>query len=116
MPTFCNELLQVWVKSQPMAFPPEPHVGRVVLSVALINSTHGKELPPVSCQEKFPFPAVQPRPAGPEGQIIVRVINEARVIPAVGEAFAAVPVFPGICFIPMVRADRHSQHAKSAQR
>lgn len=56
--TFGNQLLQLLVKSLSVAFPPEPHVGRVVLSVALIDCAHSKDLPPVSCQEEFPFPTV----------------------------------------------------------
>lgn len=113
--TFGNQLLQLLVESLSVAFPPEPHVGRVVLSVALIDCAHRKDLPPVSCQEEFPFPAVQPRPAGPERQVVVGVINEARIISLSGDALAPLSVLPGISFVPMVRADCHSQHAQGTQ-
>lgn len=113
--TFGNQLLQLLVKPLSVAFPPEPHIGGVVLSVALVDCAHSKDLPPVSCQEEFPFPAVQPRPAGPERQVVVGVINEARIISLSGDALAPLPVLPGISFVPMVRADCHSQHAKGTQ-
>lgn len=113
--TFGNQLLQLLVKPLPVAFPPEPHVGGVVLSVALVDCAHGKDLPPVPCQEEFPFPAVQPRPAGPERQVVVGVIYEARVISLSGDALAPLPVLPGVSFVPMVRADGHSQHAQGTQ-
>jgi len=113
--TFGNQLLQLLVESLPVAFPPEPHVGRVVLSVALVDCAHSEDLPPVSCQEEFPFPAVQPRPAGPERQVVVGVINEARIVSLSGDALAPLSVLPGISFVPMVRADRHGQHAQGTQ-
>lgn len=113
--TFGNQLLQLLVESLSVAFPPEPHIGGVVLSVALVDCAHSKDLPPVSCQEEFPFPAVQPRPAGPERQVVVGVINEARIISLSGDALAPLSVLPGISFVPMVRADCHGQHAKGTQ-
>lgn len=90
-----------------MTFPPQPHVGGVVLPAALVRGAHGKQLPPVPGQAAT---------TGPQRQAVVGDVDEARVFSAAGEASASLPVPPGVCFIPMVGAHRHGQHAQGAQR
>lgn len=73
------------VEAQSMAFPPQPHVGGVMVSVAVIDGAHGEgQLPPVSGQQQLLFPAGQAAPAGPQRQAVVGDVDEARVLAAIG--------------------------------
>lgn len=99
-----------------MALPPETHVGGVVLPAALVRGAHGEQLPAIPRPEEFALPAVQARAARPERQVVVIVVNEARVDPAGVEGLAPVPVLPGVRLVPVVRADSHGQHAEGAER
>lgn len=86
----------------PVALPPEAHVSGVILSAALVRWAHGEELPAIPGSQEFALPAVQARPAGPERQVVVVVVNEARVYPAGVEGLAPVPVLPGVRLVPVV--------------
>lgn len=67
-----------------MTFPPQPHVGRVMLPVALIRGAHGEQLPPVPGQQQLLPPAGQAAAAGPQRQAVVGDVDEARVLAAAG--------------------------------
>lgn len=99
-----------------MALSPQTHVGGVVLPAAFVSRAHGEELPAIPGPEEFALPAVQARAARPERQVVVVVVNEARVNPAGVEGLAPVPVLPGVRLVPVVRADGHGQHAEGAER
>lgn len=99
-----------------MAFPPQPHVCRVILPAALIRGAHGEQLPPVPGQQQLLLPAGQAAPAGPQRQAVVGDVDEARVLAAAGKTSAPLPVSPGVGLVPVVGAHRHSQHAQGAER
>ena len=99
-----------------MAFPPQPHVGGVVLPAALVRGAHGKQLPPVPGQQQLLLPAGRAAPAGPQRQADVGDVDEARVLAAAGEASAPLLVPPGVGLVPVVGAHRHGQHAQGAER
>lgn len=114
--TFPDEIFDFLVKAKPVTFPPQPHVGRVVLPATLIRGAHGKQLPPVPGQKQLLLPAGQAAPAGAQRQAVVGDVDEAWVLAAAGKASASLPVPPGVCLIPVVRAHRHGQHAQGAKR
>lgn len=114
--TFPDEVLDLLVEAQPMALPPQPHVGGVILSAALISGAHGEQLPPVPGQQQLLLPAGQAAPAGPQRQAVVGDVDEARVLAAAGKASAPLPVPPGVSLVPVVGAHRHGQHAQGAER
>lgn len=114
--TFPDQVLYLLVEAQPVALPPQPHVGGVVLPAALIRGAHGEQLPPVPGQEQLLPPAGRAAPAGPQRQAVVGDVDEARVLTTAGKAPAAVSVPPSVGFVPVVGAHRHRQHAQGAQR
>lgn len=114
--TFANEGSDLRIEALPVALPPEAHVGGVVLPAALVRGAHGEELPAIPGPEEFTLPAVQARAARPERQVVVAVVNEARVDPAGAEGLAPVPMLPGVRLVPVIGADGHSQHAEGAER
>lgn len=116
MLTFPNESGDLGVEAQPVALSPEAHVGGVVLPAAFVNGAHGEELPTIPGPEEFALPAVQARAARSERQVVVVVVNEARIDPAGVEGLAPVPVLPGVRLVPVVRADGHGQHTEGAER
>ncbi len=114
-PTFSNEVLDILIKSKPMAFAPQPHVGGVILPAALIGGAHGEQLPSVPRQQQLFLPVVQARAARPQREAIVGDVNKARVLPAAGETSAPLSVPPGVRLVPVVGADSHGQHPERAE-
>lgn len=45
--TFGNYIFNILIEAQSVAFPPQAHVGGIILSIALIGSAHCKKLPSV---------------------------------------------------------------------
>lgn len=99
-----------------MAFPPQPHVGGVILPTTFICGAHGEQLPSVPGQKQLLLPAGHAAPAGPQRQAVVGDVDEARVLAAAGKASAPLPVPSGVCLVPVVGAHRHGQHAQGAKR
>jgi len=117
--TFTDEVLDALVEAEPMAFPPQPHVGRVIPPAALIRGAHGEQLPPAAGQQQLLLPALRAAaaaPGGPQRQALVGDVDEARVLAAAGEASAPLPVPPSVRLVPVVGAQSHRQHAQGAQR
>lgn len=114
--TFLYELFDVWVKSHPVAFTPQPHVGWIVASAALIHRAHREQLTPVSMQEQSVFPSVQARSAGSQWKAVVGDVNETRIAPAVRESSATVLVSPRVRFVPVIRWDRDCQETQGDER
>ena len=114
--TFLDEGFDVLIEAQSMAFPPQTHVGWVILPAAFVRGAHGEQLPPVPGQQQLLLPAGQVAPAGPQRQAVVGDVDKAGVLAAAGKASAPVPVPPGVSLVPVVGAHRHGQHAQGAER
>lgn len=114
--TFLYELFDVWIKSHPVAFAPQPHVGWIVASAALIRRAHREQLTPVSIQQQSVFPSVQARSAGSQWKAVVWDVNETRIAPAVRESSATILVSPRIRFVPVIRWDCDCQETQSDER
>lgn len=94
--TFLDERFNLLVEAQPLALPPQAHVGGVMLPVAVVHRVHGEQLPPVPGRRQLLLPA------GPQRQAVVGDVDEARVLTAAGQASTPVPVPPGVSLVPMV--------------
>lgn len=114
--TFPDELLSLVVEAGPVAAPPQPHVGGVVVPAALVRGAHGKQLQPVARGQQPLLPARRAALAGPQRQAVIGGVHEARVLAATRKASAPLPIPPGVGLVPVVGAHRHSQHAQGAER
>lgn len=113
--TFSDDVLDVLVKAEPVAFAPQAHVGGVVLAAALVRGAHGEQLPPIARHQELSFPAIEPGAAGAQGQAVIGDVDESRVLATAREVSAALPVASGVRLVPVIRADSHGQHAQRAQ-
>ena len=104
--TFLDECFNLLVEAQPVTLPPQAHVGRVMLPVAVVDGVHGEQLPPVPGRRQLLLPA-----PSPQRQAIVGDVDEARVLAAAGQASTSVSVPPGVSLVPVVGTHRHGQHA-----
>lgn len=112
-PTFSDEIFDDLVEVQPVTFPPETHVGGVIVPAAFVCGAHGEQLPPVPGQK---LSVLQAAAAGPQRQAVVRDVDKTRVPPAAGKASASLLVPPGVGLVPVIGAHRHSQHAQGTKR
>lgn len=108
--TFSNQVLDVLVEPEAVAFAPQTHVGGVILAAALVSGAHGEKLPSVARHEQLAFPAVESRAASAQRQAVVGDVDETRVLAAAREASAPLSIAPGIRLVPVVGAHGHGQH------
>lgn len=118
MPTLPDEILDVLVEAQPIAFAPQPHVGGVEAPLALVRGAHGEEVPAQALGQAAGLGSLRPaghRTGRPQREAVVRDVDEARVA-AVGESPAALLVPPGVCLVPVIGGDGHGQETQGDQR
>lgn len=105
--TLLNELLDVPVEVEPVAFTPQTHGGGVVAALALIRRARTEQLPPLAHHR---------RPRLAQREAVARDVDEARVGATVRESPTALFVPPGIRFVPVIGGDSDREEAQSEQR
>lgn len=105
--TFLNELLDVAVEAEPVAFAPQPQGGGIVVALALVCRARTEQLPPLAQHQ---WPRLVQREA------VARDVDEARVGATARESPAALFVPPGVRFVPVIGGYSDREEAQSEQR
>lgn len=107
--TFLNELLDVPVEAEPVAFAPQPQCGGIVAALALVCRARAEQLPPLA-QHQWQWPRLAQR------EVVARDVDEARVRATARESPAALFVPPGVRFVPVIGGYSDREEAQSEQR